>query len=156
MAGPEFNPADDIQPTKEEYEAWESEQSQPDQCDECEGTALIARERLRQVSVEGWTAEHDDEHDGGEMAMAAACYAAPTLLYQIETRANQIFFSDPWPWDDRWDKRQHEGNVILDNEMSRPEERIRQLIKAGALIAAEIDRLQRRAAGEGRGVISCR
>ncbi len=23
MAGPEFNPADDVQPTKEEYEAWE-------------------------------------------------------------------------------------------------------------------------------------
>ncbi len=31
----------------------------------------IARERERQMSVEGWTVEHDDEHSCGELANAA-------------------------------------------------------------------------------------
>lgn len=35
----------------------------------------IAAERQRQIEVEGWTPNHDDEHDRGEMANAAACYA---------------------------------------------------------------------------------
>ena len=42
-----------------------------------EGIRLIAAERQRQVDVEGWTPAHDDEHDEGELAIAAACYAAP-------------------------------------------------------------------------------
>ena len=41
------------------------------------GIERIAKERQRQVSVEGWTPQHDDEHKDGEMAIAAACYAAP-------------------------------------------------------------------------------
>lgn len=109
------------------------------------GIMLIDAERRRQIESENWTPEHDDEHECGEMAMAAACYATPTILYEVEQRANAVTFSDPWPWDDCWDKRPHEGNVLLDNKLESPEKRIRQLIKAGALIAAEIDRLLRKA-----------
>ncbi len=39
------------------------------------GAEMIAAERERQVSEEGWTAEHDDEHIMGELAAGAACYA---------------------------------------------------------------------------------
>ena len=110
-----------------------------------DGAKRIARERERQINAEGWTPEHDDEHDGDELAWAAVCYAAPgPVQSEREIRATcgcreamcphePMFgpgFVDPWPWDESWDKRgQHD--------------RIRQLEIAGALIAAEIDRLLR-------------
>jgi hypothetical protein len=86
---------------------------------------LISDERSRQLVQEGWTAEHDDSHDDGELAIAAACYALPALRrYSISNRRKS---PDMWPWEDRWWK---------------PGDRIRELVKAAALIAAEIDRLQ--------------
>ena len=84
------------------------------------GIELIAEERQRQITAEGWTPEHDDEHDNEQLAQAAACYAMPPRLRGPL----------PWPWDADWWK---------------PGDRIRELTKAGALIAAEIDRLQRAA-----------
>ena len=80
---------------------------------------LIEAERNRQQYVEGWTEEHDDKHVNNELALAAACYAVP-----------DVFSQGYWPptWDLSWYK---------------PTTRIRDLVKAGALIAAEIDRLQR-------------
>jgi hypothetical protein len=48
-----------------------------------------------------------------------------------------VSWQDPWPWEPEWDKR---GSG----------DRMRDLVKAGALIAAEIDRLQRSAKAEGR------
>lgn len=83
------------------------------------GAALIAAERQRQIDAEGYTPEHDDEHDRGEIADAAACYAA---------RKREL-----WPW------------VNQPKMAERPtrDERMRELVKAGALIAAEIDRLLR-------------
>jgi hypothetical protein len=112
------------------------------------GVLLIETERRRQIESEGWSAEHDDEHADGQMAMAAALYATPVLLYQKVDRANCISFVDPWPWDDRWDKRPEDGNVIQPNGSEATTERVRQLVKAGALIAAEIDRLLRTVAEE--------
>jgi len=113
-----------------------------------DGAQRIAAERLRQIDKEGWTPEHDDEHCDGELALAACCYAAPVLLYRMGEPANRVEFSDPWPWDARFDGRPHpeHGNCVAPNDsfhISRPD-RIRQLEKAGALIAAEIDRLLRR------------
>ena len=117
-----------------------------------DGIELIAAERQRQVEQEGWTPAHDDEHAHGEMAMAAVCYAAcypiqaevPTLIYGDENCGcreadcphrsifphTELAWRDPWPWDDEWDKRRKHRNL-------------RRLVIAGALIAAEIDRLQR-------------
>lgn len=89
------------------------------------GSELIAAERERQVSVERWSADHDDEHYDGVLVNAAIAYA-------INGSPN----SPPpqrWPWDAKWWK-----------PSSDP---IRNLVKAGALIAAEIDRLQRASAG---------
>ncbi|HNP65489.1 MAG TPA: hypothetical protein PKH39_16265, partial [Woeseiaceae bacterium] len=40
----------------------------------------ILAERLRQISDEGWSLEHDDKHSNGEMAQAAACYADYSAL----------------------------------------------------------------------------
>ncbi len=84
------------------------------------GIELIAAERQRQVTAEGWTAEHDDQHNGGEMAFAAMCYADPDGLSEPD-----IY----WPWEAEWWKPSGD--------------RVRNLVKAGALIAAEIDRLER-------------
>jgi hypothetical protein len=87
-----------------------------------DAVVLIAAERRRQTEVEGWTPEHDDGHRHSEMAEAAACYAS----------LNGRDAEPPvrWPWDERWWK---------------PKGRVRDLVRAGALIAAEIDRLQRAA-----------
>jgi hypothetical protein len=104
--------------------------------------AEISAERLRQVEVEGWTPEHDAEHGEGELAMAAGCYAIghPGEVkggywagagrdgsddYWIPLKASL------WPWDIKWWK---------------PSDRRHDLVKAAALIVAEIERLDRLAA----------
>lgn len=91
---------------------------------------LIAAERERQVSQEGWTPAHDDEHTFGEIARAAACYAMPPELRQTYRAGfNPRYIASDWPWEaSAW---------------KPTSDRIRELVKAGALIAAEIDRLQR-------------
>jgi len=106
------------------------------------GVELIAEERQRQIKKEGWSAEHDDEHINGEMAMAAACYAAPQYLNRINDDGE---IRDPWPWTELWDKRRcKDASVEIPNpETYSPEVRLDLLVKAGALIAAEIDRLNR-------------
>jgi hypothetical protein len=85
-------------------------------------------ERQRQMSVEGWTPEHDDEHEIGELARAAACYAANATGFRLQSRLNI------WPWDREWWK---------------PTTPRRDLVKAGALIIAEIERIDRAAASAG-------
>lgn len=97
------------------------------------GIEIIAEERQRQISGEGWTSEHDDKHMNGEMALAAKGYAE-YAGYQsiIEGEFNNIsknFIPEMWPWDKKWWKPS--------------KDKIRNLAKAGALIAAEIDRLER-------------
>lgn len=86
------------------------------------GVEMIAAERKRQVEMEGWTPEHDAEHTDHSLAQAAACYAVP------QDRRG-FLFADLWPdsWDESWWKPSAD--------------RVRELVKAGALIAAEIDRL---------------
>lgn len=111
------------------------------------GAERIALERKRQIAIEKYTSDHDDEHVDGELALAAACYATPVLLYQLEgqdAHVQEISFVDPWPWEQSFDARPYEGNLLLSNDALNLETRIRQLEKAGALIAAEIDRLLRK------------
>ena len=91
------------------------------------GIDLIARERERQVSVEGWTLEHDDEHSNFELSQAAISYA--------NISADSPYGNGPgnpprtWPWEAEYWKPSPDT--------------IQNLVKAGALIAAEIDRLIR-------------
>jgi hypothetical protein len=85
------------------------------------GIELIAVERKRQIEVEGFTPEHDCQHDGGAIAAAAGCYA---LYNWSRTDCERL-----WPWDMKWWKPSND--------------QIKNLVKAGALIVAEIDRLQK-------------
>jgi len=84
------------------------------------GVELITAERERQISEEGWTAEHDASHSDGELGMAAICYVLGRGNATIEG-------TYVWPWENRWWKPSRDP--------------VRNLVKAGALIAAEIDRL---------------
>lgn len=94
------------------------------------GIELIASERHRQQTEEGWSPSHDDSHEYGELCAAAESYLLELRTRVIGTSGLPIRNPPPaWPWDDHWWK-----------PTSDP---VRQLVKAGALIAAEIDRLQR-------------
>ncbi len=104
---------------------------------------MIAEERERQINQEGYSPEHDDEHDGGELALAAAVYAAPGIFYSKQEYANSIVFdvmSGPYNWTLQLP---HNGNLQLPNRTLSTSKRIDQLVKAGGLIIAEIERLQR-------------
>ncbi len=110
------------------------------------GAAAIATERQRQINEEGYPAEHDDTHDGGELAMAAVCYAAPERVFIQRGNPGEGFrFEDPWPWTREADRRRRALGALLvvDPRVLGLGERIDLLIKAGALIAAEVDRLKR-------------
>lgn len=82
-------------------------------------TRDVLAERQRQKDREGWTADHDDKYQGEQMRWAAASYT---------------LYSDPenlpamWPWAPKWWK---------------PVDRRRNLVKAGALLLAEIERMDR-------------
>lgn len=96
------------------------------------GAELIQRERKRQVHEESYSERHDDLHAHDEMAMAAVQYALPAKNREMSHMANtrtEVVPTD-WPWQ---------------NEEWKPsaDDRVRELVKAGALIAAEIDRLIR-------------
>jgi len=108
--------------------------------DERDGVQRISDERKRQIEKEGWVYEHDDEHEESELAWAAVCYAAPDLVFRLAEGPNEHLFRDPWPFESRWDKRQHDGNVVLANWKQNTAQRVRMLEMAVALIAAEIDR----------------
>jgi hypothetical protein len=103
----------------------------------------IADERARQVNDEGYTRQHDDEHYDGSMAMAAACYAAPHRIYVKHDYVDGVTFSDPWPQGWRGDKRPHEGNMVRSNASQGEAKRRDLLVKAAALIVAEIERIDR-------------
>lgn len=118
----------------------------------------VLAERQRQIQVEWWTPKHDDKHDKGELIAAAICYAQPhngyvpppepvryqavvdaatqarkelvTLREWAKARAaeNAGKPSRSWPWDASWWK---------------PRGARRDLVRAAALIIAEIERLDR-------------
>jgi hypothetical protein len=92
----------------------------------------VLAERDRQIGVEGFTADHDDAHIRGELAAAAAAYAAP--------RREQTFSRTIWPitWGREWLKREGRSDDLT--------ARRRDLVKAGALVLAEIERIDRRIA----------
>lgn len=106
----------------------------------------VLAERRRQVEKEGWTPEHDDEHiQPGDsfafpsdrmtpLAAAAACYLT---AYPTEEGYTKFSHLTRWPW----------GLPSYKPECGRRG----QLIKAGALILAEIERLDRAAPQPGEG-----
>ncbi len=90
------------------------------------GIELIAAERERQQALEGWSPEHDDLHDKGQMAISAARYALEDIgVFPHRGPAARYTLKELWQWESCWWK---------------PKDPIRNLARAGALIAAEIDR----------------
>lgn len=98
-----------------------------DRSGERDGAGQITKERERQIAEEGY-ADHDDQrYVLDELALAAVCYAMPPryreLTGVVGNRPGVIL----WPWHSKhW----------------KPTDRKRDLVKAGALIAAEIDRME--------------
>ena len=87
----------------------------------------VLEERRRQVQVEGWTPEHDAEHCHAEMATAAACYVlSATSGFSAEEYSGDV--PSAWPWDPKWWK---------------PKDYRRDLVRAAALLIAEIERSDR-------------
>lgn len=93
------------------------------------GAERIAAERRRQVGVEGWTPEHDAEHTESELLIAASGYLYAGVTGNLSRPMG-------WPWHPDWWKPSDDPT--------------RNLVKAGALIAAEIDRLQAAQSGSSR------
>lgn len=85
----------------------------------------VLAERRRQILVESFTPEHDDAHSRGELAMAAAAYAVSD---KVRPDGRCPLLALLWPWDARWWK---------------PKSRRHDLVRAAALLLAEIDRLDR-------------
>lgn len=100
----------------------------------------VKAERRRQIEVEGWDAQHDDYHDGGELARHAAAYAWAASLNETQRELAELDYTGRrgwfslvvlrrlWRWADHWWK---------------PTTPRRDLVKAAALIVAEIERLDR-------------
>jgi hypothetical protein len=91
------------------------------------GIIRIIAERERQIDEEGFTADHDDQWKNSELSDAAQCYCMKPPNYKD---GDEEVVPSEWPWDEKWWK-------------PTPNNRIRELEKSGALIAAEIDRLLR-------------
>lgn len=95
----------------------------------------VQAERRRQVETEGWTPEHDDQLSDGQMAQAAGCYALHAGGIGTDwpggIRNGSALF---WPWDEEWWK---------------PKSARENLVRAGALVLAEIERLDRSATEQG-------
>ena len=104
----------------------------------------VLAERQRQINAEGWAPDHDDEHDGGELAAAGAAYAlhAADYLNPHSQGDGGDEAPDCWPWHDAIAGR-GEGQEKTKPAWWKPGAPRRNLIKAGALILAEIERLDR-------------
>jgi len=98
------------------------------------GVTAILQERVRQITVEGFKSSNDDRYESGELCDAALSYtraAARQLRGENITYIRTMVNSGdiPWPWEDAWWKPSEDPQ--------------RNLEKAGALLAAEWDRLER-------------
>lgn len=102
------------------------------------GIDLIAKERQRQIQEKGYTPDHDDWHINAQLAIAAMIY---TDAAQIQARCHGALDSleslpdyESWPFEN--------------SDWKPSTDPVRNLVKAGALICAEIDRLKRLEADE--------
>jgi hypothetical protein len=89
------------------------------------GIELIAAERKRQIEKKGWTLDHDRQHLDMSLVTAAICYANTSFELHLQPGA-------PEGWPASWSL----------NGWKPSNDPIQNLVKAGALLAAEIDRLK--------------
>lgn len=88
-------------------------------------------ERWRQVEAEGYDIENDDAHVLGELGAYAAFYAMPPAAR--DWPAEETGYGATWG----------EAIVPADWTPPKPGDRRRELVKAGALVLAEIERMDR-------------
>lgn len=91
------------------------------------GIHAIAAERERQLTAEGFSRESDQEYLRGELAKAATAYVQLAAMDLEAGTRDHIAWHGPaavWPWAPEW---------------WRPVDARRDLVRAGALIAAQID-----------------
>ncbi|WP_065335496.1 hypothetical protein [Tritonibacter mobilis] len=116
----------DENPDDAHYDSWSDAASEAgwiDPDDLSQASLDIIQERDRQQNEEGWTPEHDHSHASGELSRAAACYAFASFH---DTHYRDDGTPVGWPWDAAWWK---------------PKDARANLVRAAALITAEIDRL---------------
>ncbi len=94
----------------------------------------VLAERQRQIEAEGFTLENDEAYQARDLAWAAACYAYHAALWPSDRMITTTKPPSWWPWAASWWK---------------PTTPRRELVKAGALILAEIERLDRQAKSAG-------
>lgn len=94
------------------------------------GIELIAEERKRQIETKGYTLEQDDGYEDGQLFHAVESYMEASTWNGEPNFTRKDLDSCQWPWDQGFNP----GN---------PVDAVLCLTKAGALIAAEIDRIQR-------------
>jgi hypothetical protein len=93
--------------------------------------ADVLDERRRQIEVWGFGPDHDDEHDYFELAAAAGCYVErASLPDDLREALKPRGAPRSWPWQALFWK---------------PKDRRRDLVRAAALLIAEIERLDRKA-----------
>ncbi len=85
----------------------------------------ILHEREKQLKK--WSPEHDAEHQYGSLAKAAACLAVNHTDARVEDPAGYSSEEDPWGLIKRYG-----------------DDEVRALVIAGALIIAELERMERR------------
>lgn len=91
------------------------------------GLVKMSRERTRQMIEKGYTPEHDDEHKGGELALAARHFLDLALQIQKQIGITDVI---EWPW----------GSSLPPGDGDDYEQL---LVKTGAMLAAEIERIDR-------------
>ena len=103
------------------------------------GIELIAQERERQINVEGYTKQHDSQHAASDLIYAAIAYAESA---KIGINCSEIGVADE---NEIMQRKIEIGKHYPYGWLFKPTTDIRDLAKAGALIAAVIDRLQEEA-----------
>lgn len=88
----------------------------------------VLAERQRQIYGEGFGALRDDNYRGAELARAGAAYAIASGETGKHRNLTNAQLATIWPWSVEWWK---------------PSTPRRDLVKAAALIIAEIERLDR-------------
>ena len=98
----------------------------------------ILDERRRQTQAEGASNEADDQYGNAQLARAAAAYALDTAACTYVDPKSRDWIAGSaralWPWD---------------ASTYNPKAARRNLVRAGALIIAEIERLDRAAVSNG-------
>jgi hypothetical protein len=100
------------------------------------GVKAIADERERQLQAEGFTRDSDQQYRRGELAKAATAYVQLAAMDLEAGGRSHIAWHGPaavWPWAPEWWK---------------PVDARRDLVRAGALIAAQIDLIDSQAVGK--------